>query len=224
MNGSSLSATLAEMPKMFWPSKRGVAAFHAVQHHAAMASQVVAHDRRSVAGHVERCPRPGRRTASVMNFSLVLWMKKRSLPSAAIHAQRLDVDEADRQAGAEHAVLGDHEVVAELGADDDHGVEAVAAVDVDRRIDGVLHQVGACAAGDVRALALRLLRAGQGEGADLEDIVAALRRSAAARPCCGTRRSGRSPSAAVDGHRLADAVGQEAARGLDGGEHRHRTD
>jgi hypothetical protein len=38
---------------------------------------------------------------------------------AAVDGQRLDVHEADVQAGAEDAVVGDHEVVVELRADDD---------------------------------------------------------------------------------------------------------
>ena len=52
------------------------------------------------------------------------------------------------QAGAEDAVLRDHEIVVELGADHDHGVEAVAAVDAHRGVDRVLDEVVAGAAAD----------------------------------------------------------------------------
>ena len=41
----------------------------------------------------------------------------------------LDAVVRDEQAGAEDALVGDHEVVAELGADDGQRVEAVAALD-----------------------------------------------------------------------------------------------
>ena len=64
----------------------------------------------------------------------------------AVDFDRLDVLVADVQPGAEHALVGDHEVVGELGADDDHLVEAGAAVEIDRRVDVVLDGVGAFAA------------------------------------------------------------------------------
>src|SRR5262249_14326868 len=90
----------------------------------------------------------------------------------AVDLERFDVDEVHEQAGAEYAVSRYDEVVVELGADDDDVVEAVAAVDIDRRIDGVLDEVGARAAAYVGARALVVLRAGQGEGLDDEGVVA----------------------------------------------------
>ena len=57
---------------------------------------------------------------------------------AAVDDELLDVHEVDVETCAEDTVRRDHEVVVELGADHDHGVEAVAAVDVHRCVDRVL--------------------------------------------------------------------------------------
>ena len=53
------------------------------------------------------------------------------------------------EAGAEDRLRGDDDVVGELGAEDDDLVEAVAAVDRDRRVDVVLDLVLAAAGADV---------------------------------------------------------------------------
>ena len=136
---------------------------------------------------------------------------------ASIDNQALDVDEVHVQARAEHAVGRDHEVVVELSADDDYGVEAVATVDVHRRVDRVLDQVCTRATAEVGERAVVLLRSGEREGLDQEDVVA-----------CVAVQVQRVEvveddevvvaDPAVDRHRLADAVAQPALRGLDGGE------
>ena len=62
------------------------------------------------------------------------------------------------QAGALDPVLGDHEVVVGLGADDHQRVVPGAAVDRDRRVDVVLDVVVAVAAVDVGLRGRRLGR------------------------------------------------------------------
>ena len=73
-------------------------------------------------------PRPP--SISVVQVGLVPEHEEPVVARAAVDDERLDVDEVDVEAGAEDAVRGDDEVVVELGADHDDGVEAVAAVDV----------------------------------------------------------------------------------------------
>jgi hypothetical protein len=90
----------------------------------------------------------------------------------AVHLDRFDADERDVQPGAEDPALGDDEVVVELRADDDDRVEAVAAVDVDGRVDRMLDEVGAGVAGHVGALAQILLRATSAEARIREAVVA----------------------------------------------------
>ena len=82
--------------------------------------------------------------------------------------QALDCDIGDVAAAAVHRVLGDHEDVADLGADHDDRVVAAAAVDVHRSVGRVLHEVLAAAGVDVRVLRLR------DEAADDEGVVPAL--------------------------------------------------
>ena len=76
----------------------------------------------------------------------------------AVHLQHLDGGVGDVQAGAEHALVGDDDVVAKLGAEHQHLVEAIAAVDGDRRIDVVFDQI-------VAGTALQHLRGGGGTAA-----------------------------------------------------------
>src|SRR5262249_35021004 len=71
----------------------------------------------------------------------------------AVDLDHLDVVVADVDPAAEDALLGDDEVVGELGAEYDHLVEAAAAVDRDRRVDVVLHLVVAAAGPQVDLLA-----------------------------------------------------------------------
>ena len=71
----------------------------------------------------------------------------------AVDLEDLDRRHPDEQAGAVDAVAGDDEGVAELGADHDDGVDAGAAVDVDRGVVRVLDEVVAEAAEDARGAA-----------------------------------------------------------------------
>ena len=85
-----------------------------------------------------------------------------------------DADIGDEQPGAEHAGVGHHEIIAELGADHRDGVEAVAAVDADRRIDIERDEVCPLAAIDVNERCLRVARVDQDECADAEGVVVVL--------------------------------------------------
>ena len=75
------------------------------------------------------------------------------------------------QTGAVDAVPGDHEVVAELGADHGDGVEAVAALDAHRRVDRVGNEVRTLAAVDVGEGGLGIVRVDLDEGAHDEVVV-----------------------------------------------------
>src|SRR5207247_7916519 len=66
-----------------------------------------------------------------------------------IDLEYLDVRVSDGQAGAVDGLVGDDDVVGELGAEDDDLVEAGAAVDRDGGVDVVLHLVVAGAGADV---------------------------------------------------------------------------
>ena len=189
---------------------------------AAVTQQIVADHGRRVARHVERVVtlaaedlRDERLFGALHEEPIVTF--------GAVHAQRLDIDKTDRQSGAKDAVLGDHKIVAKLGADHDQGVRAVATVDIHGGVDRVLHQVGAGAAGDVGALPLRLLRSNQCERTNFESIVA---RVAVKRQLGLVVEYNEDVvvQPAVDCHRRADAVRQKAASGLDRRElvvHRH---
>ena len=136
---------------------------------------------------------------------------------AAVDDDLLDPRERDVQARAEDAAVGDHERVAEVGSDDDDRVEAVAAVDPHRRVDGVVDEVGSGAAVDVRERRLRVVRVHLDEGADRERVVAVL----AVQPQLGqvvVHREGVVAVPAVQRCRLADAVRQETGRRLGGRE------
>ncbi len=92
----------------------------------------------------------------------------------AVDDDLLDTDIRDVEAGAEDALVGDHEVVAELGAEHDQRVEAVAAVDPHGRVDGVVDAVRALTAVDVRERSLRVVRVHLDERADEERVVVLL--------------------------------------------------
>ena len=83
----------------------------------------------------------------------------------AVDGDLLDVDVPHHAAGAVDAVRRDHEGVVELGPDDNHEVVAGAAVDVDRRVRGVLDEVAALAGVERGELGLTH------EGADHEGVV-----------------------------------------------------
>ena len=124
----------------------------------------------------------------------------------AVDRDPLDVDDRDEQARAGDAVGGDREGIVELGADHEHGVEAVAAVDRERRVLHVLDEIGA------RARVQRGEVVDRGEGADHERVVA--------RVAVGRERSAVvedrervAALAAVERGREADPVGEVAPRG-----------
>ena len=122
------------------------------------------------------------------------------------------------QPGAVHAVLGDDEGVGELRPDDDDGVEAVAAVDVDRRVHHVLDEVRAFLTFNLGLPTGVLLRADQCEGLDEEGIVA----PAALQAQHGLVVEDHEtvlPFAAVRGRGEGDAVAQVAYGRLDRGVH-----
>ena len=123
------------------------------------------------------------------------------------------------QAGAVDGLVGDDEVVAVLGADHDHLVEAGAAVQVHRGVDVVHHGVGALAAdGLVQGLGGKLVVVThQGEGTHDEDVVAVI----ALQPGLGLVAVDGElvvAGAAVGREREAGAAAQETGRGRYGAE------
>jgi hypothetical protein len=144
---------------------------HQMRDETAVTQQVVADDVRSRTVHEERVAaepagdirnQPGSRAAD----------EEAVIALGAIEIHGLDTGEENVQPRAEDTVLRHHEVVAELGADDDDGIEAVAAVDVHRRVHCVLNEVRARVSAHVRALAQIFLRAEECERTDQKDIVA----------------------------------------------------
>ena len=125
----------------------------------------------------------------------------------AVDLDRLDVGEADRQAGAEDAVARHHEGVGELGAERDDLIEAGAAIDVERRVDVVLDPVVAGA-----GIELDLVLGCGGEGAHDEDVVAVLALETQVR-LVRVDLEGVVAETAVDHRRDRDAAGQVAAEG-----------
>ena len=69
----------------------------------------------------------------------------------AVHLQDFDVGEADGKAGAEHAVLRNHNIVAEFGTNDDDRIRSFPSIDVYFCVDRVLDEVFAAAAGQIRS-------------------------------------------------------------------------
>ncbi len=132
---------------------------------------------------------------------------------AAIDDHLLDVGERDVEAGAEDALVGDHERVAEVGSDHHDRVEAVAAVDPHRGVDRVADEVGAGATVDVRERRVRVVRVDLHERLDGEGVVAVL----AVEPELGevvVDHEGVVAGAAVERRREADSVREEAVGGL----------
>ena len=141
----------------------------------------------------------------------------------AIDFELLDVHEVDVEPCAVNALGCDHEVVTELGADHNHDVEAIASIDVHRRVHRVLDQVGSSVAAHIGQPARVLLRTGEGERLDQEGVVAV---------AAVERHRGQVVEddevvvarTAVDRHRLRRAVAQPAARRLDRRENVLRSD
>ena len=186
-----------------------------------MAAEIVAHHRhrraRRVATHKEA-------VAAQAAVDLGHHLQASGLDEEAVVAlgavghHLLDVDVGDVQAGAEDACVGDHEVVGELGADDAHGVEAVATVDAHRRVDHVQDGVGAAVTLHVGARAFAVARALEREGAHGEHVVAVAAVEVQHRDVAEHGELV-GAVATVDGGGLADAVGEPAARDFQSGEH-----
>ena len=182
-----------------------------------MAEEIVANHRRRFAGQVERVIAQTTKDLSE-EFLTGALHEEAVVALGAVDPQRLNIGEVDRESGSEYAFVGNDEIIAKLGAGNNERVEAVPAVDIDRGIDRVLHQVGTRAAGNVGALPLWFLRTHQSEGPDLEAVVALI---AIQRQHSSVMEHHEAVLAQppVDGHRLADAVREKTPGGFDGGEH-----
>ena len=134
----------------------GAGVFNFMSDNATMAAQVIADNRRCRPGHVK-----GIASQTTKNLCDKLLTRahhiKPIISLSAVHRQGLNVNEIYIQTCAINAILGYNEIVAELGADNDNGVQPVAAVNVHRRVHGVLNQVNTGAAGDIRSFTDRLL-------------------------------------------------------------------
>ena len=194
--------------------ERKIAARHAVADDAAVAPQVVGDDVRGFAADPEDIGAEAARNhdrgtggGAVDEEAVVAFGR--------VDLDLLDVDEVHQAAGAEHTVGGDDVVVAELGADDLERVEAAAAVDVDRGPDHVLDQVGAATGRDIDAAALRVHGTDMSERAHREDVVGIATQQVERRLVVEDDEVVRPVLGADGGDVEADAVRQEAARGLD---------
>ena len=138
---------LADTPSIGVPIQFGsLPVFDAVQNDAAVASEIVADDRDRRAGRIAADEeRIAAKPAVDFGNDLIAGRQHEEAIVAlgTVGNQLLDVDVADIQAAAEHAVVGDDEVVRELGTDNAHGVEAVAAIDADRSVQHIENGVGA---------------------------------------------------------------------------------
>ena len=121
----------------------------------------------------------------------------------------------DEQAGAVDALVIDHEVVAELGADHRQRVEAVAAVDAHRGIDGEGDEVGALAAVDVGVRRFRVVRVDFDESPHREGVVILVAKEEEFGLVAIDREIVVAGAAEQHGAG-ADAVGEEAAGDLGG--------
>ena len=121
----------------------------------------------------------------------------------------------DEQAGTVDALVVDHEIVAELGADDGQGVETVATVYAHRRVDRERDEVRALAAVDVGERGLGIVRVHLDEGPHREGVVVLV---AVQEQLRLVAVDGEGVLAGATKHHgaLADAVGKEAARHLGG--------
>jgi hypothetical protein len=108
---------------------------------------------------------------SMATFSRVLSDKEGVVALEGVDHDALDAVVGARRARRRRRRSGDHEVVAELGADHGDGVEAVAAFDADRRVDREGHEVRTLAAVDVGEGGLGIVRVDLDEGAHDEGVV-----------------------------------------------------
>src|SRR5690348_16893716 len=77
--------------------------------------------------------------------------------------QRIDNDSLepailDIQATTENSSVGHHEIVTKLGANNSQGIEAVAAINVYRRIDGIGYEVRSLATVNICERRFRIVR------------------------------------------------------------------
>ena len=121
----------------------------------------------------------------------------------------------DEEAGAVDTLVVHNEVVAELGADHRQRVEAVAAVDAHRCVNGEGDEVRALAAVDVRVGRFRVVRIDLDEGPHRKGIVVLVAEQEEL-GLVAVHREVVVAAAAEQHGALADAVGEEAAGDLGG--------
>src|SRR5262245_39150347 len=97
--------------------------------------------------------------------------KEAVITFGSVHLEKFDVAEIDVQSGAKYAELRHHEIITELSANDDDSIKSIATIDAHGSVYGILNEIGAGTAGQIRQLALILLRAGQCECLNQECIV-----------------------------------------------------
>ena len=188
---------------------------HRVDDQTAMALQVVTDNRHFLAvasAHVEgvaalTADDLQRHTgAGVLDEEAVIALQR-------INRHLLQTGVGDVQTGTINALVIDHEVVTEFGADDSQGVKAVATVDTHRGVDGIGNKVSALATVDVGVRCLGIVRVDLDEGTDGEGVVVLIAIQeqlglvAVDREVVVTRT-------AVQHRALADAIGQEAGGDL----------
>ncbi len=136
-----------------------------------------------------------------------------------IDDELLDPAKLHEQTGTIDPVLSHHDAVAELRADDHHGVEPAAAGDGHRCIDRVSDLIAASAGPNIGGTAIRVVmlgifrRTGQGKRADDEHIVTVATVESQHRLIVIDDKSV-FPGAAVDGERVAYAAAEPAPGGL----------
>ena len=196
-----------------------------VGHVAGDVEQVVAQAAHDARGHAER---------RALDREMVVALEP-------VDFEHLDVGVAHVDTAAVHALVGDDEVVAELGAQHQHLVEAGTAVDRDRRIQAVLDEVVAGAAferarrrsraaalADGHAVGIGLDRAvgvglGERERAHDERVVAVVAFEAQ-RGLVAVNLEHVVAAAACGHQRCTGAAAEVAAGGGDGAEHVGRRD
>ena len=153
-----------------------------VRDQARVAGQRVGHDRDRVAlGHTfqiraTNIERVGAQTADDFDDDVFRSRldEERVIAFGRVDSDLLDGVVGDEQTATEHTVFRDYEVVAELGADDRDGVEAVAAVDPDWCVNVERHEVGALTTIDVGEWCPWIVGVNVDEGADGERVVVVL--------------------------------------------------
>ena len=203
--------------------ERRIVGLDRVQDQAAVPAQVAAVDRHRLARRIAADVEGVAPQAAVDRRRQIRTRRQHDEAVVALQAvdlELLDAEELDEQPRAEDAVVRDDEGVAELRPDDHDLVQAGPAVDAHRGVLGVLDEVRAQAALDVRQLLVRVdrLRALQREGPHGEAVVPRPALQDQARRV--VEHDEAVLTAATEDRRvLADPVAQEAARRLHGVEH-----